>query len=212
MALITDVDLLRIEPTLFTDTADVATVLHEATDGSLTGTTLTSPGSDFAARDVGAGRVAVLKGEPVEVVSRQGATQLTVSRPRPDDEAPLIDPTAGSALSITVPTFDRQIARIEAWLLASLGFDTTGVGLGVDPAAILNPDDLGRLIALETITRVLQAAAALDPTDESLKLRADVYLAERAAARLSTEVILDLDGDGTADATRRVNVVAMARQ
>ena len=107
-----------------------------------------------------------------------------------------------------VPTFKRQIDHTQAWLLGALGLDAGDPVSGLDDSAILNPDDVARLIAVETVARVFRAAAALDPADQALAARASLYTDEVAAARHCTRAMLDLDGDGVADATRRVDVVA----
>jgi len=211
MAMITDRDLLLIEPGIFKNAMDIATLLIDAADGSVSGTSLNSASSDFESMSIDAGHVAVLEGEITEVVARVSTTELTVSLPRVTSEDPLIAPTAGSGLTVKVPTFGRQINFSEAWVLGALGLDAGDLGLTPDESAILNPCDIGRLIALETVARVFAAAAALDPADQSLADSATHYAGEVAAARHRTQAILDLDGDGCADASRRVCAIALTR-
>jgi hypothetical protein len=211
MAMITDRDLLLIEPGIFKNAMDLATLLIDAADGTVSQTSLSSASSDFESMSVDAGHVAVIEAETTEVIARVSSTELTVSLPRVTSEDPLIAPTAGSGLTVKVPTFGRQINFSQAWVLGALGLDAGDLDLTPDESAILNPCDIERLIALETVARVFAAAAALDPADQSLADSATHYAGEVAAARHRTRAILDLDGDGCADASRRVCTVALTR-
>lgn len=92
-----------------------------------------------------------------------------------------------------------------------MGVDADHPTNALDETSILNPGTVGRVLALLVIASAFEQAAALDPSDGSIGQRASLYrgLAERGL--LQTAVVLDLDGDGIADSTRRLDVLAMAR-
>jgi hypothetical protein len=211
MSLIVDRDLVVIEPSLFVDAEDIGTVLAAGTDGSLSGTTLTSASVDFEAAGIDEGHVASVGDEIVEVIARPGASSLTVSRPRMDEEGPTIPPAAGSGMKFTVVTFDRQIASAQAWALGALGIDAHDPVNPLDENAVVNPDELGNVVALRTICDVFASAAARQPTEASLAARAAMYRERLRRAMTTTNILLDLNGDGVADAARRLSTVVLAR-
>jgi hypothetical protein len=211
MPLTNDRDLLLIEPALFISAMDLATLLIDVTDGSVSGTSLTSTGADFDSMGIDAGHAVVIDDQPAEVIERISATELIVSLPRVTADDPLIAPAPGSDLPVRVPTFGRQLNFSQAWVLGSLGVDVDDEGVPLDESILLNAAEIGRLIALETIARLLRLAAAHDPEDQSTADLAAQYTAEVSAARTRTRAVLDLDGDGVADATRRVSVITLTR-
>jgi hypothetical protein len=204
--MIGDRDLLVLEPALFTTAAAGATRIHIATDAALSGATLTSAGSDFTAKDIDAGHVAVVDGVAVEVTSRASGTQLQISLPRASADDAAIQPEPGSGLAMEVLTFARAIAQQQQAFLAEIGFDPDQPGAAIDASAIVNADDVSRLLTLRTAAAAFALAAAASPADEPLAARAALYakLATRAAA--FTIVAIDGDGDGVADMTRHLAV------
>ncbi len=211
MSMVDDRDLVLIEPTLFIDAENQATRLVHVIDGSVSNTSVTSLSADFEAAQVDAGHVVVVNNEVCEVVDRMTAAALTVSLPRANEGDPLIEPAQGSGMTVTVATFMRLIDQVEVWVLGSLGIADEDPETTLDEEAILNPADVQRLIALKTIARAFEAAAALDPADESLASRAMLYRDAATDASGQTRAILDLDGDGIADATRRFDVAVLRR-
>jgi hypothetical protein len=211
MTLTNDRDMLLIEPSLFSGAMNLATLLIDVTDGSVSGTSLTSTEADFDSMDVDAGHVVVIDGAPAEVIERLSATELTVSLPRAAMDDPLIAPAPGSDLSVKVPTFGRHLNLSQGWVLGSLGIEIDDDGAPLDESILTNASEIGRLIALETIARLLQLAAACDPADESMANLASHYAGDVTAARQRTQALLDLDGDGVADAARRISVVTLMR-
>lgn len=211
MPLITDVDLLTIEPAVFLDATAAATKVLSASDGAIAGTTLTSAGSSFTTAGIDAGHVAVVAGEALEVVQRTSATTLSVSRPRPATSTSSIAPNAGSSLAFTIWTFQRLIELAERSILAALAIDPEHPTQPLETAAILNRPAVERIIATATIARACAVAFAANPASESLKQR--VSDSERELERLRQQliVVLDLDGDGVADATRRLAAAVFIR-
>ncbi|MDY7110269.1 MAG: hypothetical protein SYC29_16695 [Planctomycetota bacterium] len=211
MPLINDRDLLLLEPDLFSDAMALATLLIDVADGSVDGTSLTSTDADFEAMDIDAGHAVLIDQVPAEIIERISATEVTVSLPRVAGDDPLIAPAPGSDLSVRVPTFGRQISLCQGWVLGTLGIEVDEDGGPLDASILLNAPEIGRLIALETTARLLRLAAAHDPVNESMAELAAGYSAEVTAARQRTRAVLDLDGDGVADATRRVSLVTLTR-
>ncbi len=211
MVLTTDRDLLIHEPNVFVDASSIATSLLSAADGSVSGTRLTSPSSDFEAAGIDAGHVIVIGNQATEVVARVDATNLDVSRPRASLVDESIPPGDGSTLAIDVRTFGRMIVEVEAWMLGALGIDPVDPLLPLDETAILNPQDIREAVALRTIAQAFAAASALAPTDASLADRASLYSQRAADVRRQTRAVLDLDADGIADAIRHIDVVSLQR-
>lgn len=211
MALIDDRDLLIREPSLFLDASSVGTSMLSATDGVLSGTTLTSASSDFVAQGIELGHVVVVSGEALEVVSRTDANRLVVSKPRASTTDARIAPGDGSTLTLEVITFARLIGEVEAWVLGAFGIDASDPVTPLDETAILNPQEVEPLIALRAIARAFAVASALAPTDSSLSQRAVLYAGLAAEARRQAKAVIDLDGDGIADATRHLDVVSFSR-
>jgi hypothetical protein len=211
MAMINDRDLLLVDEEVFRDAISAATVLVSTGDGSVEATTLTSAGADFASPDIDIGCVVLVDDEVSEVVERLSATELTISRRRRSTEDALIPPTAGTNLAVKVPTFTPEIERVELAVLSSLGGSEQEPAAPLQATAILNQADVAAVIALQALARVYQAAAASDGTDQTLFDRAALFEARADAARRGTQAVLDLDGDGIADATRRLDVVVLSR-
>ena len=211
MLLTTDRDLLIHEPSVFVDASSIATSLLSASDGTVSGTRLTSASSDFQAAGIDAGHVIVVGTQALEVVTRVDPTNLDVSRPRATLTEVNIPPGDGTTLSIDVRTFGRIIAEVEAWILGALGIDPVDPTLPLDETAILNPEDIQEAVALRTIAQVFAAASANSPTDASLADRAALYSLRAAEVRRQTKAVLDLDADGIADAIRHIDVVSLQR-
>ena len=211
MVLTTDRDILIHEPSVFVDASSIATSLLSAADGTVSGTRLTSAGSDFQAAGIDAGHVIVIGTQAIEVVTRVDPTNLDVSRPRATLTEVKIPPGDGTTLSIDVRTFSRIIAEVEAWILGALGIDPADPTLPLDETAILNPGDIQEAVALRTIAQVFAAASANSPTDASLADRAALYSLRAAEVRRQTKAVLDLDADGIADAIRHIDVVSLQR-
>lgn len=211
MSLITDRDLAVIEPSVFTAAAGAATNVLTATDAGVSGTTLTSATSDFAAPHVTLGHVVVFDSEVLEVVSRLGTTQLEVSRPRASAEGDKIVPASASNKTIKINTFARLIELTQTSLLAVLGVAADDPARPLTVDEILNPEPLARLIVLRTLERAFGIALSLDPEDASLDARRARYAALANEAAAATAVLLDFDGDGEPDETRHLQMAVLRR-
>lgn len=214
MLLITDRDLLFIEPTLYLDATQAGTRLLSVSDAVIAGTTLTSATVDFEAADIDEGHVVQVfsDNKAVEVVERIDAGTLHISLPRVTTSDSRIPPGDGTALAINVITFGRLIAQAQEWALAGLGLDPQHPTQPLDESAIVNPLPVRRLIALRTIMLAFEQAAALDPENASLAARALLYARRAAAAARQVSALIDLDGDGLHEATRRIDTITFVRR
>jgi len=208
-----DRDLLVYEPRLFDEVAFASQTVLTATDGgiALDGVTLTVSGADFAALGVDAGWVVVVDGVAAEVIERVSATVLTISRLRAsvgDAAMPLV---AGTGLSVRVGSFRPQIGVVHEQVLCSLGIGST-LGEMLDESSIVNAAALKRVECFGALYLVFSGAAALVGYDAVLWQKAQMYLARYGSERVRVSALVDTDGDGVADATRRMNVMQFVRR
>ena len=210
----TDRDLVILEPNLFRDVGWVGQRLCKGT-ATISGTTLTMSGVDVAldAAGIGAGHVVCVGGTSYEVIARLSASTLTISRPRGSVTDPILPPSAATAVEAFVTTFVPQIAIVERQILRMAGIepeDTAPDALAA--SAIVNPGSLTMLTALGALHLVYAAAgASAGGAADWMSERAAMYRERFGAARQSVRVLIDLNGDGVADATRRLNVMQLVR-
>jgi hypothetical protein len=209
----TDRDLLVLEPGLFRDVGWVAQRLTKGT-GSISGNTLTITGADVPldAANITTGHVVTVGGTSYEVIARQSPTALTISRPRASTTDAIQPPSPATGVETLVTTFAPQIAMVERQVLRMAGIEPEDTTPGVvTTSAIVNPTALTMLIALGTLHVLYAAAGASSSANGWLADRAAMYRERFAAARQNARVLIDLDGDGTPDATRKLNVVQFIR-
>ncbi|HYC99839.1 MAG TPA: hypothetical protein VEB22_01310 [Phycisphaerales bacterium] len=199
-----DIDLLVLEPNLFADAGWSAQRLTSAV-ATLSGTTLTLAGADLVAASVDAGCVALLNGVPLEVVARTGAGTLTVSLVRWGRTGPAIPPVGLSGGGCEVYTFRPQIAMVHRHILRLLG-----LGEG-EEAAVTNAPEFTTYEALLALHAVYSSAGAAAPAGSPLADRATQFRLRAAAERTRLAALVDTDGDGLADATRRPAVIPLLR-
>lgn len=221
MAFAVDRDLLVLEPSLFRDVAWAGQTLASAADAAIAGTTLTSASSDFEAAGVDAGHVAVVGGTSLEVLERLGATTLRVSLLREGDAGPALPPAAVSGAPLVIATFGPQLRAAHEELMRSLGIEPgadpeaepdPGVGAGAPTeASIVNPRALARAEALGAMRLILAGAAATTGEGSTLWVKSEHYRERLMAERRRVRALVDLDGDGAADATRRIDASQFVR-
>lgn len=210
---VTDRDILALEPGLYGELGWASQTLLDAS-GDVSGTTLTVSGAPDAlpALGVEAGMVALIAGDAVEIVSVDSATTATVSRLRAlaDDDA--VAPAAATGASVEVATLKPQIAITHRQIVSMLGLVEGEAGLGeVSVSAVMDATGLVLVEALGAIYLALSAAAAIPGPLSPIGQRAELYRRRYEAERRRTVVRLDLDGDGEADATRRLNALNLVR-
>lgn len=215
----TDRDLLALEPNLFRDVAWSAQTRLSASDASIASTTLTSASSNFTGARIAPGMVALVNDAPLEVLSVESDTTLTISRLRDtivDDPIPPLPVASGGALRIA--TFGPQRAIVHRQLLAALGLDPAPPpgdeeSLPTRPHAgnVVNTPDLALLESLGALHLILSSAAALVGESSTLWTKAALYRDRFDHARRRLGAHLDLNSDGVADAIRHITVMHLVR-
>lgn len=211
MAFASNRDLVILEPNLFRDIAFAGQRLINASDGVVSGTTLTSASSDFEAAGVGAGDVVLIADVPAEVVTRDSPTALTVSRLRPDVSGPAIAPSPGTNLRIEIVNFGPQIELVHRQVMRTVGIEPDDPNGVVSVAMVINGSMVAHIEALGTIYMLMAGASALIGRDGVLWNKAKLYRDRFDGARQRARVELDLDSDGVAEVTRFMNVVQFTR-
>ena len=154
--MITDRDILKIEPSLFSDACFSSQVLCGGTNGIVAGTQFTSSGVDFTASGVTAGGVIWLESADgsikggFEIVSLIDSTHLTVSILRSDSAAGAIPVGSASGLTWSIKTYAPQISIAKTQLSHRLrclpGWEAATVTL-----AELENAEAVKLVCLQTL-------------------------------------------------------------
>lgn len=213
-----DIDLLTLEPNLFSDVSWGAQRLAAAT-GSLSGTTLTLAGTDLAAAGVDAGCVVLMNGVPLEVIARTGTTTLTVSVVRWGRTGPAIPPVGMTTGACDISTFRPQIAIVHRYVLRLLGITEgplTPTTRGSDApqlteSAILNGPDFATFEALLALHNIYASAGATAPGASALSGKSEQFRRRAGAERTRQTAFIDTNNDGIAEATRRPSVIPLLR-
>jgi hypothetical protein len=215
MPLLTDRDLLTLEPNLFRDVSFLGQQVFRGTCSIVAGV-LTAETGDLAAAGVTAGHVAVIDEIPYEIIERTSDTTAAVSLARPARDSTTIVPPDLSSRPAIVTSFAPQIALVHGQLLRLLGLDASTVaadasGRSPGESAITNPDELRLSGALGTLHLVYSAASALFGPDSPAGRRSEMYRLRSAAERRRARIQIDTDNDGRADATRTLAVIQLVR-
>lgn len=214
--LVTNRDLLVLEPRVFNDLGWIGQRLHRATDATMIagGVGVTDASAPFAGLGIDAGHVLVINGTPVEIASVDSPTQATISVVR----AAVTDtPIPARALTGTVTiecfTFAPQIAQAHERIIRGLGLalGPTAEGGAIGEDRIVNAGDVARVIAMGAMHLIMAAATPLVADPSGTRSKTEAYRERFAAARRGLVAEVDLDGDGIADAARRVSLVHLVR-
>jgi hypothetical protein len=208
-----DRDLLVLEPALLRDVGWAGQRVLSTT-GTVAGTTLTLASGSFADAGVGPGAIVLFDGLALEVVAVLSATGATVSVLRSRRDGPAIAPPAASARPVRVYTFGPQLAMVHRQVLAMAGIDPDGSVGGAGPlteAAVTNPGELVRLEALGALHLIYAAAGAPGSGGLAFAQRAEMYRQRYSEERERVLVMIDTDGDGIAETSRRPSVFAFVR-
>lgn len=214
-----DRDLLALEPNLFRDVAWLGQ-RRSAGNATASGGEVSISSFDLSFEDAGidAGFVILIDSVPYEVIERLTATTATISRVREEAEGDVVTPPDFASRPYSVHSMRPQIALAHRRVLRMAGIDPDGAepGAGVEgeapgEASVLNPDGLRHIEALGALAIIYSAAAALSGPDSALAARSAMYRQRFGEERQQAFAVLDLDGDGEADATRRLSVLPMRR-
>ncbi len=211
---VSDRDLLVVEPNLFRDVVWVGQKLGESASATVAGTTLTMTGIDvdLDQSGVGAGHVAVVDGVGYEVIARLGIDSATISRVRLTDQDAVIVPSPVAGVRAFVMTFGPMMAVVHRRILLMLGIDPDGaVEDSLSESSIVNPKALRLVEVFGTLHMVYSAASVLGGPESSYGQRAEVYRRLFCQERGRVWVRMDIDGDGVADSTRRLNAAMLER-
>jgi hypothetical protein len=214
-----DRDLLALDPNLFRDVGWTGQRLVSGI-GNISGSTLTMTSQDVTLEAAGitTGHVVVVDGTPYEVIARLSATTATISRIRPGPDEPEIPPSPVTAKPVVIHTFAPQIAAVHAQILKLLGIDASLVDVAqVKEADITNPDSFRAVEAMGALYHAYCIAAGPGTADLAGSLastwlnRARMWRDRYAETLRGTGAQVDLDGDGTPDATRRPGLTQFIR-
>ncbi|MFA6043557.1 MAG: hypothetical protein WC718_01110 [Phycisphaerales bacterium] len=208
-----DRDLLALEPTLFRDLQWAGQTLAR---GNLISSGLGLQFDfdvDLSGRGVGPGSVVVATGVSYEVVELLGAAEFAVTLPRDSLESGAMSPgLVGSGLAWIV-TFRSQIAMAHRNLLAMAGIDADAAPAPdvVTADKIVNWRSLRYIEALAALKLIWTAAGVGLDEKHPANQRAAEYGARFREARHTAVLEIDTDGDGKADAVRRLGAVWLVR-
>lgn len=203
-----DRDLVVLEPGLHRDVAWIGQRRISAL-GSITGTTLTISSGSFVDAQIEAGHVVIFDDSALEVVSVESATQATVSLMRADISSNAIPRIAASNKCAAVYDYSPQRLIVHRQILAMIGIDPDDAD--IDESVVTNPGALVRLEALGTLHLIYAGAAAPGMGGDKFEHRAQMYKQRFANERERVVAMIDLDGDGVAETTRRPNSFVLSR-
>jgi len=215
MPLLSDTNLLRFEPNLFTDIQWLSQRLLKAT-GTISGTTLTISAFDtnFDGAQLIPGMVVLINTIPHEVISKLSSTTAQLSRIRANDTDPILTPAPVTGAEVILHTFRPQIAIISDEDFRILGLDPVQPATdasGNPSPVVTDPSALQRYATLSTLSLLYLSAADLQSPDGTQSRRAARYQQLATLERRNLAAKIDTDGDGEPDATRRANVVPLIR-
>jgi hypothetical protein len=211
-----DVDILKYEPVLFGELHLSGQVLAAGTGGTLSGTTFTASGADFASAQVSAGGVVYMHTADgsldgaYEIVSLDSSTQLSVSVIRSDSDAAAVAPPSATGISYRVSTFVPQAGEVGFRLTEHFGIKPGNPASIYGADDVLDTDVLRRASVFGVISSVY-AMLASKAKDENFWKKSLHYqkLFERAKERCRLSI--DIGSDGVADVTRVGAFVKLVR-
>jgi hypothetical protein len=211
-----DSDLLVYEPRLFLDVVWVGQRIA-AVSGSVTSSVVVAPGALFTTIGVMPGHVINYKDSSYEIVQSLGPTQLGISVPRAAADDPIILAPDTATTTMNIYTFHHQLVQVHDQILRMLGIEPEleaqeGDAL-VTESSILNPTALRRLESFGALHLIFSAASASGVGGDAASFadRAEMYRQRYAEERGRASVLIDTDGDGKPDATRRPSVMRFVR-
>jgi len=210
-----DRDLLAIEPIVFLAGGFPCQEFITGTDGALSGTTFTSPGSDFNAAGIAGGMVLCIhstipaEGRAFEVVSVNSATTLSVSVLRADPDSDPIAPPAGSNLSFRIRTFMPQIRGVSDTLKEKVRLISEVSGIG--EANFADSAQLSRTCAYGAMASIFVARAENATPSDANWIKAEYYRQEFTKLQLQLRVVVQSATEDQPEVTRTLGNVTLRR-
>jgi len=210
----TDTDLLHWEPNLFAEAAFASQTLMSGTC-NLSGTALTISAGSFIDSHIEPDQIVVLSGAvagsfPVHSVDSGTALTISVLYDELFADTPAATPV-GSATGLTfvLRTFWPQRRVISEILQQAAGI-IPGIARTAN-ATIMNPLSLRRACVLGTLQLIYSALSAIADAPKEYEVRAELYQRLYQREMRSAQVEIDLNGDGDADLSVRLNNVELVR-
>jgi hypothetical protein len=206
----TDADLLGLEPCVFLDVPFGSQRHLRVTDAAVNGVTVTSATGGFDT--LVAGDVVVLRTSESDAVAL-GVTGVTDGTTLALSGEP-IGLGAATGLTLDAITYGPQAALVHDELLRSIDIDPDdpdGVASGLDESMIVSLGLMGELEAMGVLARVYGAAAGIEGDHAGVTAKARYWLGRYRSAWRGARVLLDVDGDGAADAWRCAGVGQLVR-
>jgi len=172
--MITDVDIAKVEPEVFSSVVFGAQLRCGGTNGIVSGTQFTASGVDFDVSQVTAGNMIWLESVDgsikgtFEVVSVTDSTHLSVSQIRADASDAAIPIGSGSGLTWRIKTLEPQIAQTEIQLSGRLGLKpgVANAAYGIDE---VEPVDVLKQIATALLLIGVYTVLYTTSTDETVR-------------------------------------------
>ncbi len=204
-----DRDLYVLEPGLHKDVGWLGQK-RISTIGSIVGTTLTINTGSFVEAQIESGAAVIFDGIVVELVNVIGDQEAQVSMMRGDTSSAPIPGVEANTRRVAVFDYSAQRSIVHRQVLAMIGFDVDDEDF--DESIITNPVTLVRLEALGVLHMIYLSAGAPGRSTEKFDQRAKMYRERFLRERERVVAMIDLDGDGIAEVTRRPNVVVLERR
>ena len=200
-----DVDLLKFEPTLFSEANFPGQALCKGANGAVDGTIFTASGENFSGKGVSAGGVVFLQSldgmidAAYEIVSVDSATQLTISVVRSDPEQSPIPVGSGSGLIYRIITFAPQAAEtldeITGWFGLRPGLADSTYGT----EDISDPTPLHLLSAYRVLAMIFGTLGGTEDEKKTYTQKCAYYMTLYKSTRDRTRITLDVEHDGVAE-------------
>ena len=212
-----DSDLLKYEAVLFADLHFPWQVVREGTGAVLNGTTLTASEGDFIAGQVAAGGVAYLRSDDgkldgaYEIVSVDGADELTVSVLRGDVSLAAVGPGDASDIHYRISTFAPQARQVLFELTQYFGIGPGDSSSEFDADDRVDTEALRQASVFAVIASVY-ATLASRGDDAGLWKKSMHYQKLFEKGRARCRISLDAGGDGVSEKSDVGSSVRLVRK
>jgi hypothetical protein len=213
-----DVDLLKVEPGVFSALDFAGQGLCKGGNGVLNGTVFSASGESFISKGVAAGGVITLQSldgainAGYEIVSVDSATQLTLSVVRADSEQLPIAIGTASGLIYRVVTFAPQAGRAMVEIAGWFGLWPGCADAAYSVEDIMDTTPLRAVSVYRVLVMIYAAMAGTEAEQKTYTLKREYYTMLYYAARSRTRVAMDANGDGVAEAIVKGCTVRLVRE